>query len=198
MTIHIINNLSYDKITIEIDNNSYTIQKSESINISSDKSQNQLSVTVLDKSNHYFDLPALLTLSFGRKSSWCEVFCKSILVFNTNNDKCIIELKDNEYQTDKRHIFKAVEFVTTDSQIEKTEYLFTDVKSVKKKHIVYNLLVPMLTPLLIIDIILFCIYGNIGLLFGAVFCICVFTLPGIIDIIKFNNRCDDKSVLEKL
>ena len=79
MTIHIINNLSYDKITIEIDNNSYTIQKSESINISSDKSQNQLSVTVLDKSNHYFDLPALLTLSFGRKSSWCEVFCTSIL-----------------------------------------------------------------------------------------------------------------------
>lgn len=198
MVIHIINKLSYENVTIELDNDNYTMHWDECIDVQTEANFHQMTIKVPETSNHYFDLPALLTFSFGRKSSWCDIYCISTLKFNMTDEKTTVILNDNNYQHNKRYNYKATSFVTTDSQITETHYYPTDTALVKKKHAIYNLLVPMLSPILVIDVILFCIYNNFKLLFAAFFCFFVFTLPGFMDIIKFNKTCENRTDIEKL
>ena len=198
MIVHIKNNLPYEKTTLTICGNSYSIDKGSSIGIQTDENINTISVAGDEKSNHYFDLPALLTFSFGKKSSWCDIYCVSEAEINIDKSESTIVLEENSFQYDKRHCFKAVFFKSDDAQIMKTNYISTNTNIVKRKHILYNLLVTSLLPLLLLNIILFCIYQSVGCLFAGVFCFFVFTLPALIDIVKFNKICDDDSILKGL
>ena len=198
MIIHIINELSCESIRLTMRHESYTLKRGEHLDIETAVNYNQIYISAFEKSNHYFDLPALLTLSFGRKSSWCEICCASVLKFRIINDSCSVTLRDNTYQSDSRHNYKTVLFKTEGVQIVQTKYILTGTDSVKRKHALYNILVPMLTPLLIANIVLFCIFNNIGLLLAALFCFFVFTVPGLVDIVKFNKKCDDKKMLKAL
>ena len=197
MVIHIVNNLSYNNVVLSADNKSHQIAKEENITLSTNTNSSNICITILEKNHHYFDIIDLIGCVFHSKSSWCEIFCITTFMMESNKDECTVILNDLEYKHNERYTYKSISVVSKDAQILDVKYQLSDTSALKKKHIIYNLLVPMVLPLAILNLWVLIRYHTVGII-GWIVHLIFFIIPGFRDIIKFNRTCDEKETLDNL
>lgn len=201
MVINITNNSSYKSVCLIYNGRTYNISDNRFMQVESyDNGASRLLIDIGDKN---YVLPNFLDFLLGFFSPWdpsvCVIRCSYLFNVMPTSECCDIVL-DN--LTSGNHgdniIYESIFADSKNASIQPLSYQLSDIKLVKKKHTLFQLLVMSTLPLTIVLIVMCIIKFSWDLLFLILFDILFFVIPGLRIIKRFNENCNDENAQNDL
>lgn len=192
MEIRITKNFLYKNVFLFCEGKKYDFSKDNYLEITTSSNSAQITVTIQDKNLVYPDIIDFVCGIISPENSICRIRCLCTFDVMSSSERCDVVLSNISKNCENIY-FDSVFAKSENSEIKTVQYKPNNIESVRKKHMLLQLLLLSTIPVMLLLLIFCLIDFSLDLLAILVLDLFVFVLPSFKRIKKFNSLCNEST-----